>query len=120
MRFKFGLWCNGERRVFGTVEFDAGKKATHEQILKTYKPLDADADQASAYDLRDNRGGSRLASDQKTPLVSDSVQVVCARCGSPVLIVESVDDGGFDTSAGVYLVPGAFSIGNKSARAAAL
>lgn len=118
MQYRFGLWCNGERRVFGTVEFVAGKKATHEQVLKTFEPLD-DPERAALYDLRDRQGGSRLAADGKTPLVSDNVQVVCARCGSPVLIVETTD-GGFDVSAGIYLVPGAFSIGTKSTRGVAI
>ena len=104
-----GLYCQGERRVFGTVELTRGNKLSHEEFLQTFKVIEEKDGEADHYRYRNSEGKPRLASDRKTPLVRDGMQVTCPRCGNGVLIVEKVD-GDWDLSQGVFVVPGAMRI----------
>lgn len=100
---KLGLYCRGERIVIGSIEPARGERLTKEQVLTTFVPVD------TIYGLLDPTGRPVKAKDKKTNLVKDGMQLVCPMCSSPILMVDSTDDG-YDVTKGVYLVPGAVRI----------
>jgi len=111
MRETFGVYCAGERKVIGTVEFEVGKKADATQFLNTFKVLEVDPDIGDKYRYRDPEGKLRTRGGQ--PLVKDRIQTTCGRCGNAVLLVEKKGEGYDITGGGVYFVPGTMSIGKR-------